>query len=88
VTEECTRLVIQHVVVDGGDFDAVPAQGFDQGHLVSKYEEVAGDGRLGVASGLEDRNYFRGRVFTSDLLQRGTSPNYLQIYGSSKCATG
>jgi hypothetical protein len=32
--------------------------------------------RLAVASGLEDRNYIRGREFTSDLLQRGTSPNY------------
>src|SRR6202011_1670136 len=52
--EEQPRLFVEHVAVDRGDLDVAGTQCPDQGiDLVARKQEVAGDGGLTVASGLE-----------------------------------
>ncbi len=52
--EEQPGLVVQHMVVDSGDLDAVAAQGADHGvHFLGDEDEVARDGGAGSAQRLE-----------------------------------
>src|SRR5437660_1043704 len=54
VQEEQPRLLVQHVAVDRRHLDAVRAQRLDHGiDLISRQHEVAGDGGLAAAGGLE-----------------------------------
>src|SRR3954452_13075112 len=52
--EEEPRLLVQHVTMQGGHFDAVRPQRHDHRiDLVAGQHEVAGDGRLAVSGRLE-----------------------------------